>query len=236
MNFEIQQPPVALGADISLRSFAAIEAELRHYPQAKRFTAEEQAVITRLIHTTTCFDQVLDHIYFSPDAIRRTQSLLTDGARIIVDVTMIQAGLSRFYLDTYGNEVVCTIHDPEIFAMARQQQTTRSYAAAVAAIRQNQASPIILVCGNAPTFIYAAIRTLIEEKIDPARVALLLFPVGFVNVAESKAYAKKFSAAYDVASIIMEGRFGGSTLGVAALHAIYKLIRDYDGTEHYNGK
>jgi precorrin-8X/cobalt-precorrin-8 methylmutase len=34
----------------------------------------------------------------------------------------------------------------------------------------------------------------------------------------------------------MEGRFGGSTIAVATLHAIYKLIKDYDKNLKYNGK
>jgi len=38
----------------------------------------------------------------------------------------------------------------------------------------------------APTFIYSAINTLIDENIDLKRVALILFPVGFVNVIEAK--------------------------------------------------
>jgi precorrin-8X/cobalt-precorrin-8 methylmutase len=39
-----------------------------------------------------------------------------------------------------------------------------------------------------------------------------------------------------VSSIIMQGRFGSSTMGVATLHAIYKLIKNYDGSKKYNGK
>ena len=89
---------------------------------------------------------------------------------------------------------------------------------------------------STPTFIYAAINTLLDEKVDLKKVALLLFPVGFVNVIESKEYAKRFRKNFDVPAVIMQGRFGSSTMGVATLHATYKLIKDYDGTTHYNGK
>jgi precorrin-8X/cobalt-precorrin-8 methylmutase len=34
----------------------------------------------------------------------------------------------------------------------------------------------------------------------------------------------------------MQGRFGSSTMAVATLHAIFKLIKDYDGSDKYNGK
>jgi precorrin-8X/cobalt-precorrin-8 methylmutase len=96
---------------------------------------------------------------------------------------------------------------------------------------------MILACGNAPTFIYATINTLIKEGVDLNSVMLLLFPVGFVNVVESKEYGKEFLEAFGVDGIILEGRYGASTMVVATLHAGYRLIRDYDSEfGKYNGK
>jgi precorrin-8X/cobalt-precorrin-8 methylmutase len=236
MPFTQEEPPVNIGADISVRSFEIIEEELQHYPQRAHFDTEELAVIARLIHTTTCFEQILNNIYFSPDALHRIKALLQKRAKIIVDVNMIKVGLSQFYLDTYGNEVICYINEPFTYEHAQKNKTTRSYAAVVEAIKRNKDEPMILVCGNAPTFIYAAINTLLDEGVDLSKVALLLFPVGFVNVEESKAYGRRFSETFDVPAVIMQGRFGSSTMGVATLHATYKLIKDYDGTTHYNGK
>ncbi len=236
MEFKQEQPPINIGADISVRSFEIIEKELANYPKAKEFNEEELAVISRLIHTTTCFEQVLENIYFSNNALHRIKRLLLEKAKIIVDVNMIKVGLSQFYLDTYGNEVVCYINEPFTYEYAQKNKTTRSYGAVVEAIKRHKDEPMVLVCGNAPTFIYAAINTLLDEKVDLSKVALLLFPVGFVNVIESKEYAKRFSKSFDVPAVIMQGRFGSSTMGVATLHATYKLIKDYDGTTHYNGK
>jgi precorrin-8X/cobalt-precorrin-8 methylmutase len=236
LEFKIEQPPINIGADISIKSFEMINEELKDYEKIKEFDEEQQEVISRLIHTTTCFDEVLNNIYFSNDAIKKVQSLLLNKAKIIVDVNMIKVGLSDFYLKQYENEVVCYINEPFTYEMAEKNKTTRSYAAVVEAIKRHKDEPLVLACGNAPTFIYAAINTLIEEKVDLNNVALLLFPVGFVNVVESKAYGRKFCDTFDVAGIIMEGRFGSSTMGVATLHAIYKLIKDYDKDEKYNGK
>ena len=236
MNFKLQEPPINIGADISVKSFEMIESELKNYKKADEFSSDELAVIERLIHTTTCFDEVLNNIYFSNNALHRIRELLVDKAKIIVDVNMIKVGLSEFYLKTYGNEVVCYINEPFTFKEAKNNKTTRSYAAVVEAIKRHRDEKMIFVCGNAPTFIYATINTLIKEKVDLKNVALLLFPVGFVNVVESKSYGLEFSKAFDVPSIIMKGRFGSSTMGVATLHAIYKLIKDYDKDEKYNGK
>ena len=237
MKFELKEPPINIGADISVKSFDTIAKELQNYLQRERFGPEELEIASRLIHTTSCFEQVLDNLWFSSkDAIERIQRLLLDEAVIVLDVNMIKSGISDFYLKKYGNEAVCYVNEPFAFERAERDGTTRSYAAVVEAIKRHRDKPMILACGNAPTFIYAAINTLIKEGIDPDRVALILFPVGFVNVVESKEYAMNFSKHFGVASVIMRGRFGGSPQVVATLHAIYKLIKDYDGTEKYNGK
>ncbi len=236
MQFIQEQPPINIGADISVRSFEMIKEELKEYEKAKEFDKNEIEVISRLIHTSTCFEQVLNNICFTKDAIPRIQKLLLNKAKIIVDVNMIKVGLSEFYLNTYGNEVVCYINEPFTFEQAEKNKTTRSYAAVVEAIKKHKNEPIILACGNAPTFIYAAINTLLDEKVDLSNVAFLLFPVGFVNVVESKDYGKRFCEHFDIPAVIMEGRFGSSTMTVATLHATYKLIKDYDKDEKYNGK
>ncbi len=236
MEFKLEEPPINIGADISVKSFEMIEQEIQNFPKVKNFTPDQVEVISRLIHTSTCFDEVLNNIYFSNDAINKVKNLLLSKAKIIVDVNMIKVGLSQFYLDTYQNEVVCYINEPFTYEDAKNNKTTRSYAAVVQAIKKHKNEPMVLACGNAPTYIYAAINTLIKEKVDLKNVALLLFPVGFVNVVESKAYGRKFCDFFDVAGIIMQGRFGSSTMTVATLHAIFKLIKDYDGTQKYNGK
>ncbi|WP_457746414.1 precorrin-8X methylmutase, partial [Sulfurimonas sp.] len=190
-----------------------------------------------LIHTTTCFDEILNNIYFSKNAMIKLKNLLQNRAKLIVDTNMIRSGLSQFYLDKYENEVICYVNEPEVFAMAEKNKTTRSYAAVELAIQKFRNEPMVLACGNAPTFIYAAINTLIKEKIDLDNVILLLFPVGFVNVVESKEYGKKFMQHFGVDGIVLEGRYGASTMVVASLHAAYKLIKDYDtGQGKYNGK
>jgi precorrin-8X/cobalt-precorrin-8 methylmutase len=236
MEFLQEQPPINIGADISVKSFEMIEEELQQYPKAKEFDSNEIEVISRLIHTSTCFEQVLENICFTENAIPRIQQLLLNKAKIIVDVNMIKVGLSDFYLNTYENEVICYINEPFTYTMAEKNKTTRSYAAVVEAIKKHKDEPLVLACGNAPTFIYAAINTLIDEGVNLKNVAFLLFPVGFVNVVESKDYGKRFCQHFDIPAVIMEGRFGSSTMTVATLHATYKLIKDYDGKDKYNGK
>jgi precorrin-8X/cobalt-precorrin-8 methylmutase len=235
-NFMLEEPPINIGADISQKSFEIIRDELKNYPKAKDFDEKELEVIIRLIHTSSCFEEVLNNIFFTEDAISKIQNLLQNRAKIIVDVNMIRVGLSDFYLKKYGNETICYINEPFTFEMAEKNRTTRSYAAVVEAIKRHKNEPLILACGNAPTFIYSAINTLLNENVDLTQVALILFPVGFVNVKESKDYGKRFCKHFGVPAVLMEGRFGSSTMVVATLHAIYRLIKDYDKNRKYNGK
>jgi len=237
MNFTLEEPPINIGADISEKSFEMIEAEIVHYPKYHQFDENEKALIDRLIHTTTCFNEVIDNIYFSKNAMLKLKDLLQNKAKLIVDTNMIRSGLSQFYLNKYENEVICYVNEPEVFEMAEKNGTTRSYAAVELAIEKFRDEPMVLACGNAPTFIYAAINTLIKEKINLDNVILLLFPVGFVNVVESKEYGKKFMEHFNAEGIILQGRYGASTMVVASLHAAYKLIKDFDtGQGKYNGK
>ncbi len=237
MNFELQEPPINIGDEISIKSFEMIHKEAVQYVGFARFDENEKALVERLIHTTTCFDQIIDNIYFSKNAMNKLKELLQRKAKLIVDTNMIRSGLSKFYLDKYKNEVICYVNEPEVFEMAKKNETTRSYAAVELAIEKFKDEPMILACGNAPTFIYAAINTLIKLNINLDNVILLLFPVGFVNVVESKNYGKEFMKYFGIEGIILEGRYGASTMVVASIHAAYRLIRDYD-TEFgkYNGK
>ncbi len=237
MNFKLEEPPINIGADISEKSFEMIESEIVAYPRYHEFDENEKALVDRLIHTTTCFNEVIDNIYFSQNAMLKLKDLLQNKAKLIVDTNMIRSGLSQFYLNKYENEVICYVNEPEVFAMAEKNGTTRSYAAVELAIQKFKDEPMVLACGNAPTFIYAAINTLIKENINLDNVILLLFPVGFVNVVESKEYGKKFMEHFNAEGIILQGRYGASTMVVASLHAAYKLIKDFDtGQGKYNGK
>ena len=236
LNFTIKQPPINIGSDISLKSFETIEKEITNYPIFYDFTKQEREVIKRLIHTTACFDEVLKNIFFTKNAVPHTKELLKQKAKIIVDTNMIKSGISEFYTKKYQNDVICYINEDFIHKAAKENQTTRSYAAVEYAIKKFQDQMLIIVCGNAPTFIYAAINSIIKYNIPIQNISLLFFPVGFVNVIESKEYAEEFLNHFKAEGIIMRGRFGSSTIAVAAIHAIYKLIKDYDGTQKYNGK
>jgi len=121
LEFKREEPPINIGADISVRSFEMIEEEIQAFDKAKDFDEHQLAIISRLIHTSTCFEQVLDNIYFSDNSIEKIKNLLLKKAKIIVDVNMIKVGLSDFYLNTYENEVVCYIKEAFTYEAAEKK-------------------------------------------------------------------------------------------------------------------
>jgi len=222
--FKLEEPLIADGKEIGAKSLEIVEKEAYGYPKFSEFTKEQREVIKRQIHTTTCFAQILDNIYFSPNAIEKLKSLLEAKASIVVDTNMIKTGLSDFYTSKHKNSVICYVNEESIYEEAKNLGTTRSYAAVKRAIEEDGERGLILACGNAPTFLYAAINTLIKSGRRMDNVAILAFPVGFVNVTESKEYTRSFMDYYGVEGIVINGGYGASTLVVSALHAIYKLI------------
>ncbi len=223
--FILQEPTINDGEEIERLSLETIEKEARGYEKFLEFDESQREVIKRQIHATTNFEQVISNIWFSPNAIDKIKELLSIGAVIVVDTNMIKSGLSTHYTQKYGNQIICYVNDADVAISAKEQGVTRSYIAIKKAIEEDLERPLILSCGNAPTFLYSAIRTLIESGRKLDNIAMLGFPVGFVNVVESKEYTKEFLEHFDAQGIIMQGRFGGSTLVVSALHAIYRMIK-----------
>jgi precorrin-8X/cobalt-precorrin-8 methylmutase len=203
------------GAAIEERSLALIEQEA----QAHSFAANEWAVVRRMIHTTADFSMI-DLVRFSPDAICAGQKALKAGAPIFADSNMIRAGLSlaRLKQNNTGytaSSLHCYVADSEVAEQANQQHLPRS----LFAVRK--ARPFldggIALFGNAPVALMELNRMILEEGIRPALV--IAMPVGFVHVVESKDELMSLNIPW----IAIPGRRGGSTLAVAALHALCML-------------
>lgn len=171
-----------------------------------------------MIHATADFEyKALTR--FSQGAVEAGLKAIQAGARILVDARMIACGLNPERLRLFGNEVVELLAHPEVVARAKATGGTRAEAAVAYAWEKGLLDGAIVGVGNAPTFLLA----LVEAIRQGARPALVLgMPVGFVNVLE----AKRALMEAPVPWIVTEGRKGGSTLVVAALHALIRLAAD----------
>ena len=137
------------------------------------------------------------------------------GAPIVADVEMICVGLSKPRLNHFGVNTHHFIADEDVIAQAKAENTTRAVQAMRKAQRQSLLNGAIVAVGNAPTALLEVVRMIKEEGVKPALIVGM--PVGFVSAAESK---EILSGIKDIPWIVINGRKGGSTLVVAAIHAL----------------
>jgi precorrin-8X/cobalt-precorrin-8 methylmutase len=192
--------------DIYAASFAAVRAatDLSHLPD------DLHPLAMRLVHACAMPD-IIDHLRFSPDAVRRGAEALAGGAPVLVDAHMVGAGVTRLGPD---NAVLCAVGEPSVADAARRTSTTRS-AAAMDHLRPHLGGAVVAI-GNAPTALFRLLELIAEGAPPPAFVAA--FPVGFIGAAESK--DALVAHAGDLAYVTLLGRRGGSALAAAAVNAL----------------
>jgi len=196
------------GAAIYERSFAIIRAEA----DLARFSADQTEIVVRMVHACGVVEAAR-HIAFSDDLVTAARGALAGGAPILCDAEMVAHGVTRDRLPA-RNEVVCTLRDPRVAALAMKLGTTRS--AAALDLWLDRLAGAIVAVGNAPTALFRLLELIDAGAPKPA--AILGIPVGFVGAAEAKA-----ALAADprgVPFLIVCGRMGGSAMTAAALNAL----------------
>lgn len=193
-------------AEITRRSFVIVEreADLGH------LDALERGVAVRLIHACGMTDIAAD-LRLTPNAVAAGRAALASGAPVLVDVRMVEAGITRARLP-HDNRVICTLGDARVPALANKHALTRS-AVAVDLWTPHLAGAVVAI-GNAPTALFRLLELLADGAPRPA--VILGFPVGFVGAEESKAAL----TTADVPSITLLGRRGGSAMASAAVNAL----------------
>jgi precorrin-8X/cobalt-precorrin-8 methylmutase len=194
------------GAEIYRQSFATIraEADLAGLPE------DVARVVVRMIHACGQVDLVPD-VVFSPAVVDRARAALDAGAPVLCDAKMVASGITRRRLPA-DNDVLCTLDDPRVPALAAALGTTRS--AAALELWRDRLDGAVVAIGNAPTALFHLLEMLGDGAPRPA--AVLGIPVGFIGAAESK----EALAATDLEHLVVRGRRGGSAMTVAAVNAI----------------
>lgn len=204
----------AAGRAIEHDSFAIIDAEVG----AHGYAAGQWPVVRRMIHANADFD-FNGLTAFHPDAVEAgLAAILRGGTPIVADVEMICVGLSAPRLAHFGMRTHHFISDADVVERARVEHTTRAVQAMRKAHRLGLLDGAIVGIGNAPTALIELVRLIRDQGARPALVVGM--PVGFVSAAESKDLLAGIEA---VPWIVIRGRKGGSTLVVAALHALLGL-------------
>lgn len=213
MNEMVSEQVTPAGRQIEHDSFGIIDREAG----AHGYDSSQWVVVRRMIHTSADFE-FNGLTRFHPRAVDAGVDAILAGKAIVADVEMICVGLSRPRLAHFGIEAHQFIADPDVIQRAQAENSTRAVQAMRMARERGLLDGAIVGIGNAPTALLEVIRLVREEGVLPALV--IGMPVGFVSAAESKAALSEMT---QVPWILTDGRKGGSTLVVAALHALLSL-------------
>ena len=194
------------GAEIYRRSFATIRAEA----DLSGLPADVAQVAVRMIHACGMVDLAGD-IGFSAGVVTAARKALLGGAPVFCDAEMVASGVTRKRLPA-GNEVICTLREESVPALAARLGNTRS--AAALELWGDRLGGAVVAIGNAPTALFRLLEMVAAGAPRPA--AVLGIPVGFIGAAESK----DALAASDLEFLVVRGRRGGSAITAAAVNAL----------------
>ena len=125
---------------------------------------------------------------------------------------MVADGVTRRRLPA-GNDVVCTLNDARVAALAAELGTTRT--AAAVELWRDRLDGAVVAIGNAPTALFHLLEMI--GRGGPVPAAVVGMPVGFVGAMESKEALLAFGR---VPALVVRGRKGGSAMTAAAVNAL----------------
>lgn len=196
---------------IEAKSFEIIEEILGDCKLDPRY----ELIVKRCIHTSADFEYA-ESMYFTDGVVEQLKKAIKEGATIVTDTKMAQAGINKKRIESYGGKVLCFIGDQDVAEEAKKRGLTRSYVSMEKASKLE--GPVIFAIGNAPTALFSICQLVSEGKLNP--VAVVGVPVGFVNVVESK----ETLIEAEIPSIVARGRKGGSNIAAAIINAVQYQI------------
>ncbi|MBP8793906.1 MAG: precorrin-8X methylmutase, partial [Lutibacter sp.] len=200
------------GVEIQEESFRIVTNHIKDLPES----IHNKWAMTRMIHTTGVLE---DHQYYkaTQNSIESIHNYLVNGGIVITDVTMVQAGITKAFIEKFNNQVVCLLNDKDVYELSEKENLTRSQAGFRKAI--SLFPNALYVVGNAPTALFEVTEQL-RNNPEFKPVAIIGAPVGFVNVIESKEQLSQVTA---TDWVLVEGNRGGSNVAAAFVNAAYTL-------------
>lgn len=200
------------GDEIYRESFATIRAEA----DLDGLAPDLAVVAVRIIHAAGDVSIVSD-LAAHDRVVTAAREALDAGRPVITDSMMLASGITRRRLPR-GNDVICTLRDPQVPAMAAKWSTTRS--AAAVSLWVPHLDGAVVAIGNAPTALFHLLELVRDGGPRPA--AIVGMPVGFVGSAESKTALASHALpdGDQVPWIVVHGRRGGSAMAAATVNAL----------------
>ncbi len=196
--------------DIQIESFRIVDNYLAHL----KLPGAQKEIVKRIIHATSDLNYAED-IIFHPAAIRNGLEAIRGGENIVVDASMVKAGINKKMLSNFGGKIICFIDKDDVAREASRLNVTRSILAMRRAAKLMDGG--IVAIGNAPTALFELCDLVKDGKAKPSLI--IGMPVGFVGAKE----AKKRLRALRIPYITNRTRHGGSSVAAACVNALLKM-------------
>ncbi len=188
------------------QSLAIIDREIGDHI----FSPAEFEIVRRVIYATADFEY-RSLIRFSERALQAGAAALAARSTIVVDVPMVQVGISPTIQNTFANPVYCSME-----ALTRPQKDKSRAAWGIETLARRYPEGIFVV-GQAQTALVALIELIEAEEIRPALV--IGTPSGFVD----EDVAKERLNDSLVSHIRIDGRKGSAVVAAAIVNGLVDL-------------
>ncbi len=201
------------GAEIYRRSFATIRAETDltgHEPILER-------TIVRMIHACGMVDLVGD-VQASPGFAPAAEAALRAGAPVLCDTNMVASGITRSRLPA-ANDVVCTLTDPRVAALAASTRNDADRrgdrAVARAASRAPSSSSATPRPRSSTSWISSPTADPAPQRSSASRSA---------SSARRSRRSRSPNSRSGLEFLVVHGRRGGSAIAAAAVNALASAV------------
>lgn len=196
------------------QSLAIIDREIGDHI----FTPAEYEIVRRVIYSTADFEYK-SLIRFSELALQSGAAALAARTTIVVDVPMVQVGITTNIQNTFANPVYCSM---EAITRPQKEKTRAAWGIETLARRYPEG---IFVVGQSQTALSALVELIESEEIKPALV--IGTPSGFVDVEMTKTRLNDSL----IPHIRTEGRKGSAVVAAAIVNGLVDLAWQAYGRE-----
>jgi precorrin-8X/cobalt-precorrin-8 methylmutase len=182
------------------------------------FSPSEYEIVRRVIYATGDYDY-LNLIQFSDQALQSGAAALAARTTIIVDVPMVQVGITPVIQATFANPVYCSMD-----ALTRPQKGKSQAAWGIETLAQRYPEGIFVI--GASENALATLVDLIEtEQVRPALVVGT--PAGFIDAAVLKDRLQDAM----IPHVRVDGRKGSAVAAAAIMNGLVDLAWQAYGKE-----
>ncbi|MBD1861559.1 MULTISPECIES: precorrin-8X methylmutase [Trichocoleus] len=174
------------------------------------FSPAEYEIVRRVIYATADFEYK-SLIRFSEQALQAGAAALAARSTIVVDVPMVQVGITSNIQNTFANPVYCSMD-----ALTRPQRDKTRAAWGIETLARRYPEGIFVI-GQAQTALSVIVDLIEAEEIRPALVVGT--PSGFVDIEVAKHRLQDSL----VPHIRIEGRKGSAVVAAAIMNGLVDL-------------